>query len=158
MAEGALLSDEARQTVLRWESAPITQTVEKGHVWFFANAIDDPNPLWSNELFARKTRFGGLVSPPTYLRTLTSVIPEMPEFAEFDRALDAGSQWEYGEPVRVGDTITAVSRVANLMQRSLNLGPAIFLVLETTYTNQFGELVAKQRSTLIRFREGRRDP
>ena len=154
MAEGALLSEEARRTVLQWESVLVTETVEKGHVRFFAEAIGDPNPLWSDELHARQSRFRGLVAPPTFLRAFALVTIEIPQLAEFSNILDSGSVWEYGESVLVGDTITTSSRVVNLMQRNLSLGPALFLVLETTYRNQFKELAAKERSTLILYKGG----
>ena len=39
----------------------------------------------------------------------------------------------------------------NLAQRTLRIGPAVFATVEVTYTNQYGQKVATQRSTLIRY-------
>jgi acyl dehydratase len=55
------------------------------------------------------------------------------------------------EPIRPGDTITAFTRIANLSQRNLSVGAAVFLIAETTYTNQLGQVVATQRATGIRY-------
>ena len=33
----------------------------------FAEAVGDNNPLWINEEYARKSRFGGVIAPPTFL-------------------------------------------------------------------------------------------
>ena len=31
----------------------------------FADGIGDPNPLWSDEEYARKTRYGSMTAPPS---------------------------------------------------------------------------------------------
>ena len=146
--ETTFLTEELRQRALDIRSGPATLEVEKGAVARFAEAVGDPNPLYGDETAARKTRLGGLVAPPTFLRSLRLERPTLPD-SPFDRVLDGGSDWEYFEPVRVGDRITGVVRIADLWERSGRLGAMLFTVLEFTYTNQLGERVATQRNTLI---------
>ena len=134
------------------ESMPSVLEVENGHVKAFAKAIEDPNPLWSDEVFARQTPFGGIVAPPTFLRAVSvQRIDELPENFPFKRLLDGGSEWEYLYPVRVGDTITGISRITDLYGRIGSLGPMVFIVNEITYTNQLSQIVATQKSTSIRY-------
>ena len=151
MTEGPVLSDEMRQAMVGRESEPVSIVVERGAIRRFAEAIDDPNPLWTDEAVARRSRYGGIIAPPTFLRSIPRAAPSMPELEPLKRTLDGGSEWRYEEPVRVGDTITAVTRVANVNQRRLSIGPAVFVSAETTYTNQLGQTVAAQRSTMIRY-------
>jgi len=141
-----------RKRYIGQESPPEVMEVEKGHIRAFAQAIEDPNPLWNNEDEARKTRFGGMVAPPTFLRAArTQRLEDLPPDFPYKRLLDGGSEWEYFEPVRPGDRITAVNRVVDIYSRSGQLGPMIFVVTETTYTNQFGQLAATQKNTSIRY-------
>ena len=147
-SENTFLTEEVRQRALGMQSGPATLEVEKGAIARFAEAVGDPSPLYNDEAAARKTRLGGLVAPPTFLRSLRLDRPTLPD-APFDRLLDGGSDWEYFEPVRPGDRVTGVARIADLWERSGRLGPMLFTILEFTYTNQLGELVATQRNTLI---------
>lgn len=145
MTEAKTLSDQDRKTLLDMSLPPVTMEVEKGHIKRFAEAIGDHNPLWVDETA------GGIIAPPTFLRTMITEAPTPPELAAFPQMLDGGSEWTYMELVKPGDVITAVTRFASVNQRAIAMGPAVFLVLETDYTNQRGEAVAKQRNTLIRY-------
>jgi acyl dehydratase len=151
MAHGLVLTDALKQAILARQTEPVTLAVERGAIRRFAEAIGDPNPLWTDEAQARRTRYGGVVAPPTFLRSAARPILPVPELDSLTRVLDGGSEWRYYEPVRPGDIITSVTRVVNLSQRNLSIGPAVFLVAETTYTNQSQQVVATQRSTLIRY-------
>ena len=145
------LTEEMRRQAIGLESAPVTMEVEKGHILRFAEAIGDPNPIYSDEAAARKTGYGGLVAPPTFLRSVRGVNLELPFELSFSRRLDGGSDWEYFQPVRAGDRITAVARIAELTERSGRLGLMVFMTTVTTYSNQFDEVVATQTNTLIAY-------
>jgi acyl dehydratase len=147
--ESNYLTDEMREQAIGTQGEPAVLAVEKGAVERFAEAISDPNPLWNDEATARKGRYGGLVAPPTFLRSVRFRYPQLPFDIPFDRLLDGGSEWEYFEPVRVGDRITAVARIADVSERPGRLGTMLFTVTEVTYTNQLNETVATQRSVSI---------
>ncbi len=146
-----LLTEEMRQQAIGLESSPVTMEVEKGAIARFAEAIGDPNPVYNDEAAARKSQYGGLVAPPTFLRSVRGVNLELPFDLSFSRRLDGGSDWEYFQPVRVGDRITAVARISELTERSGRLGAMVFMTTVTTYTNQFDEVVATQTNTLIAY-------
>ena len=144
------VTDEARKQIGK-VSEPRTYEVERGAIRRFAEAIEDPNPLFNSERDARQTRFGSMIAPPTFCRSMGAPIPDikldMPTF----RGLDGGSDWEYFVPIRAGDRITVQSKLVDLREAAGRLGPMVFTVVETTYTNQFGEVCVIQRSTGIRY-------
>jgi acyl dehydratase len=144
------VTDEVRKQIGMQSEARIVE-VERGAIRRFAEAIGDPNPLFNDEASVRKTRFGGMVAPPTFCRSLGAAIPEIKiNMAEF-RGLDGGSEWEYLEPIRPGDRISVVSKIADIRESAGRLGPMVFITVETSYTNQFNQLCALQRSTVIRY-------
>jgi len=147
---GPLITDEMRNAI-GVEGEPSVTVVEKGAIEKFADAIGDSNPIHRDEVYARKSRYGGIIAPPTFLRSVRAGDLELPFSTNLNRNLDAGSEWDYLEPVRPGDAITAVTRLANLNERSGRLGPMLLITRETTYTNQLGQVVARQRGTLIRY-------
>ncbi len=147
--QNTILTEEMRQKAIGMEGEPSTINVEKGHIQRFAAAVGDPNTLWNDEAQARKSRYGGIVAPPTFLRAIRVERPQPSLDQPLDRLLDGGSEWEYFEPIRVGDRITGVARIADVSERSGRMGTMILVINEITYTNQFDELVATQRNTLI---------
>lgn len=145
------VTEEARKQIGKAGEAR-TVEVERGAIRRFAEAIGDANPLFNSEAEARHTRFGGMIAPPTFCRSLSAAIPDVKlDMGESFRGLDGGSDWEYFEPIRPGDRITVQSKIADLRESSGRLGPMVFITTETSYTNQFGRLCALQRSTAIRY-------
>jgi hypothetical protein len=65
--------------------------------------------------------------------------------------LNGGMEAEYGSPIRSGDVITGVNRLAAYRERDGRLGRMLFTVTEDTWTNQDGALVKRGRTTLIRY-------
>lgn len=145
------LTEQDRNKAIGLKGAPAVHQVEKGEIIRFAQAIGDPNPLWNDEAKARKSRYGGLIASPTFLRSLNPPLPELPFHVSYTRLLDGGSEWEYLHPVRPGDTITAVATLQDLSQKETRLGPMLFLTYRIDYTNQSSQLVSIQRNTLIRY-------
>ncbi|MBI2847399.1 MAG: MaoC family dehydratase N-terminal domain-containing protein [Chloroflexi bacterium] len=147
----ATTSLEGVKKAIGTKGKAVSTEVEKGAVRRFAEAIDDPNPLWTDGAHARKTRYGSIIAPPTFLRSLPKDDPRDRLMKEipYKRGLDAGSEWEYFEPVRPGDIITSITTLTDIFERAGRLGPMLFLIVKTTYKNQLRRVVATQRSTRI---------
>ncbi len=140
-----------RKQAIGSKSDPITLEVEKGAILQFAQAIGDNNPIYNDEAAARKTPYGTLIAPPTFLRSMRAVRPTIPFDIPFDRVLDAGSDWEYFQPVRSGDRITANAQVTDINERNGRLGLMILITTKITYRNQFNEIAVTQTNTSIRY-------
>jgi len=63
--------------------------------------------------------------------------------------LDGGGEWEIYKPMKVGDVITARTKLANIYERQGKIGKMYFYVSETNIVNQRNEQVAKATGTLI---------
>ena len=139
--------------------------VEKGAVRRFAEAVDDNNPLYMDEEYARKSKYGSIIAPPGFFgwplkqtRGSPLAVDIPPELeAAFEKAgyplslvLDGGMEYEFFAPIRAGDILTAVTTIRNLRERSSETGSIIVSFLDTVYHNQQGELVAKQQLMFVR--------
>ena len=140
-----------RQQAIGLEGQPATSDVEKGAIIKFAEAIGDENPVFNDEAAARESRYGGLIAPPTFLRSVTSSRVVLPFDFPFERRLDGGSEWEYFVPIRPGDRITAVARIEDINEREGRMGVMIITSTKTTYRNQFDQVVASQIGTSIAY-------
>jgi acyl dehydratase len=144
------VTDEVRKQIGK-TAEPRTYEVERGAIRRFAEAIGDPNPLFNRELDARAGRFGGMIAPPTFCRSMMASFPEIKIDMPGNRGLDGGSDWEYFVPIRPGDRITVQTKIADIRESDGRLGAMVFTTIETSYTNQFGQLCALQRATGIRY-------
>lgn len=131
---------------------PFKIPIEWSKVREFARAIKDPNPVYFDPEAARK-ECGGIPIPPTFLQTSAfwqdaDSSPRM----DFDlrRILHGEQEFEFQGPIFVGDVLTGVAKVADIIEKEGGRGGKMTMMLmETEYTNQRGEKVAVARSTLI---------
>ena len=150
MPSGSVITQQMRDAI-GVESTPVTYDVEKGAIVKFAQAIGDSNPAFNDEVAARRSRYGGLVAPPTFLRSMIPGPPRAEVRSPYPAVLDGGSDWEYFEPVRAGDRITVTLKITDIFEREGRLGSMLFIIRETTYVNQFGAVMATQRGTGISY-------
>ena len=117
----------------------VTAPVEAGHVRRFVEAIGDPDPRWTRE------------APPTFLVALAPVSVHLSDAEVYGTGwLNGGNRFEHFAPVMIGDQITSKGRVIDVYDKAGSTGNMLFIIFETDYTNQRGELVAKVRGTMIR--------
>ena len=117
----------------------VTAPVEAGHVRRFVEAIGDPNPRWKKE------------APPTFLVALAPVSLHLNDAEDYGKGwLNGGNQFEYFAPVMIGDQITAKGRIVDVYDKPGSGGDLLFIIFESDYSNQRGELVARLRGTAIR--------
>ena len=148
MAEQYVVTEAMRRAVGA-ETEPRTHVVEQGAARKFAEAVGDRNPAYHDEEQARRSRHGGLIAPPTFLRSLGAAPPTVAFESPYPDLLDGGSDWEFFDRVRVGDRITVIQALVDMAEKSGRLGPMLMTTWETRYTNQDGVPVATQRNTLI---------
>ena len=131
---------------------PITMHVERGKIREFARAIKDDDPLYFDEAHAGHEA-GGIMPPVTFLQTISHWDdgrgrPRIP--FDLKRVLHGEQEYEFLAPIRVGDVLTAVSRVLDIYEKPGKRGGSMnFAVTETTYTNQHGTLVARAKHLTI---------
>ena len=134
------------------EFSSFSTEVEKGRLKFFAKAIGETNPIYTDEDAAQAAGYSSLPAPPTFPMALDADAPEnMPilDVLDIDIAsiLHGSQEFEYFAPICAGDTISIGSRITDIFDKK---GGALeFVVFENTYTNQRGKQVARAKSTLV---------
>ena len=126
--------------------------VEKGRLKFFAKAIGETNPIYTNEVAALDAGYKTIPAPPTFSMVLDMETPElMPVLdllgMDIGRVLHGSQGFEYYETIYAGDTITVTSEIKDMFDKKNGL--LEFVVMENSYTNQDGDLVAKANQTLV---------
>lgn len=128
--------------------------VEKGKIREFAKAIGYKSPVFYDEKAAKEEGLEGLALPPTFPTVfammggmLMKIVGDLK--INMAKMLHGGQQYEYLKPIKPGDTVTGKTKIANIFEKSGKAGTMDFIVLETTYTNQNGEKVLVDTSTLI---------
>jgi hydroxyacyl-ACP dehydratase HTD2-like protein with hotdog domain len=134
------------------EFPSFTVDVEKGRLRFFAKAIGETNPIYIDESAAVKAGYRALPAPPTIPFSLDMDGPELLPVLrvlqlDIARVLHGSQEFEYHAPICAGDRITVTSRISDIFDKK---GGALeFVVMESSYSNQDGDLVAQARNTLV---------
>ncbi len=133
--------------------------VEKGMIRRFALAVGDPNPVYWDEEFAKKTPYGGIIAPFTFLFEWNhhrhAVLPPearrslFKELKRQPRLLRGGSEYEVARPVRPGDIITSRTRITEVYEKKGKSGPLIFQACESRYYNQKDEMLGASKDVYI---------
>jgi acyl dehydratase len=157
MAEGSMISDEIQSMIGMW-AEPVVLEVERGAIARYADAIDDPNPLFRNEEYAKNSKYGGIIAPPGFFgwpvgggdieAGMSRVVGAVAESGML-RILDGGIELNFFVPVRAGDTLVTYGKLADVREKQTSQGKMLVLIIEQKYLNQDGALVAVARQTLI---------
>lgn len=152
--------------------------VERGAVRRYAQAIMYEDEIF-NVPCDRNAKFGGPVAPPLFAThmfrrpfgtsdpiqanannpdfdgivaaTSSSGLPELTPLKGF-ALLNGGSEIEFFKYPNHGDTVSVVSKYHDITLRETSKGPMFFVVVESSYSNQKGELLIRTRRTQIRRR------
>lgn len=126
--------------------------VERGRLAFFATAIGETDPVYSDLAAARAAGHPDLPVPPTFLFGLE--LEGSSPFALFTelgidlrRVLHGEQSFTYHSTAHAGETLTIAPRIADVYSKK---GGALeFLVKETSVTRADGSVVAELRSTIV---------
>jgi len=128
--------------------------VDRSKIRELALAALDTDPIHQDEEAARAAGLDGVPAPLNYPVLLMHWRDPGEILVKLDldlrRVLHGEVDWEYFAPVSAGDELTARRRVADVSTREGKRGGAMTLVkIEIEFTNQRGELVARQTDTII---------
>ena len=129
-----------------------TMEVEKGHIRRFAQAIGDDNPLHYDEEYAKKSRYGGIIAPPTFATTFGFESKEnLMEGLDINyaRLLHGEQEYEYHKPIMAGDVISFSTTITDITEKQGKSGAMDIITTEMTGNNQNGERVFVGRSTVV---------
>jgi len=169
----SLISDEMRSAVARVVGERVSFPIAASDIRRWAQAIyyPEPPPAYFWDRSVAMARFGSMVAPEEFnpFAWMTAEGPPAQD-ATSRRAgigpenllgiapppvynvLNGGMEVEYtGVRMREGDIIVAVTTLVDYRERTGQLGPMLFTTTEETWSNERGETIKSQRSTLIRY-------
>ena len=122
----------------------------------WVHAMDYPNPIHWNQEFAEKSKFGGIVAPQSFAVCMDyghGVHPACVGHIPGSHLIFAGEEWWfYGPRIKPGDQLFQERRFHGYNVTNTKFaGPTMFSSGDTVHRNQHGGLVAKGRSTAIRY-------
>jgi len=130
-----------------------TCEVEKGRLRFFAKAINETDPVYTDEDAAREAGHRSLPVPPSFLMCLEAegrdsdhIVQDIFGF-DLGRILHAEQGFEYHGLAYAGDVLTFDTRVVDVYEKKG--GALTFVVQQTRVTNQEGQHIADIRSSLV---------
>lgn len=118
------------------------KTISESDITKFAEVSGDYNPVHMEEDFARKTFFGGRIAHGVIaISLLSAAMAKLPGLV-----ILISHSSRFTNPVRIGDTITAVAEVTEVRKEKG------IVTLKNTCTNQNGEVVV-EGETVVRLFE-----
>jgi acyl dehydratase len=116
----------------------------------FTEGIGDPNPLWTDAEYAKKSRFGRIIAPPSFVwACFAHVIFGWRGLGGFH----AGCDVEFIKPIYIGDKISSecVFKSFEGPKKSNYADETVIDHFQNQYWNQNGELIAKYHWWVVHF-------
>ena len=140
----------------------------------WAAAFEDANPVYTDPDQAASSRFGAIVAPPLMLQTWTMATPRITGIRErggspvestgagplavldeagFVATLASNSEFEFERYLRLGEVVSATTVIESISdEKQTRLGPGHFVTWVTTYVDEAGEVVGRQRFRILKFK------
>lgn len=154
------------------DAGPGDVACERGFIINWIEATENANPIYWDAGIAEEMT-GGWIAPPSMLSVWMRPLVFNPTISEHIRPLElhfrlkdafglpegivTGNEIAFWEPVRPGDVISTVQRVAEIGPvRTNKLGAGRPWTIEVTYTNQRGETVGVESYRMFCYERGER--
>jgi acyl dehydratase len=163
------LPEERRRRLLALaeESAPQAAPLEVSEylIRHWCETLEDGNPLYLDEAYARSQGFDGLVAPPSAVMTAFTTPFRWPwppregapaphihydvkELLDLPVGIITDVELETERPLVAGDRVSISQRLVSISPwKTTRLGEGHFWTMERCYRNQRGEVVARERLT-----------
>ncbi|WP_044747773.1 MaoC family dehydratase N-terminal domain-containing protein [Bacillus alveayuensis] len=129
-------------------SNKVKNTVERGAVKKFAEAIGDPHPIYFDEETGKKSRYKNNIAPPTFPRVFDYGVIDGLKLPS--KGLIHGEQtFHYERPLLVGEEIVCYSKVENYYEKKGSHGELGFLVIKSYGEDLSGQIIFTSKQTVI---------
>ncbi len=173
--ENAALDAQLQALIGQRMSAPNTapDPINMPMIRQWTDAFTDRNPVYEDADYAANTRHEGLVAPPAMMPVFSMGRPKIEGMMErggmttevdsdsplltldaagFIGSLATNSEFEFERELRLGDVLSSEAVIESISpKKKTALGYGYFLTWVTTYTDQAGEVVGRQRFSLLKF-------
>jgi acyl dehydratase len=130
--------------------------------------VEDPNPIYTDESYARTTWLQGCFAPPTMLKTW-DMSRSWPVAEREGPVADLGLEncpsiiavaavQEFFMPIRYGDTLSVTDQVSSISpEKTTRLGTGHFVTVLDIFRNQHDQVVGTHRFDLFVYGPARTD-
>lgn len=160
-AIGALLTEELRGWIGREVSYAAPEEIGRASIRYFALAIGDDNPLYVDDAYARAAGYPSIIAPPTFVCETCQYAHRPPDHDGYVghtwelpikgcRMIRGGHDYEFFRPVMPEDRINVTWLLEDISEHESSRGGSMLVVTSVaTYVNQRGDMLARNRETLI---------
>jgi acyl dehydratase len=133
---------EVDKSLVGSATAPFVVEVEKGAIRFFAEAVQDDNPLHRDAEFARRMGYANVVAPPTFPASFRPP-QRQPWLVGLDEGrILAGEQYfKYERPIVAGDVLECRLHFVGIEEKQGRSGTMQLLIQELRAVDPQGKLV-----------------
>ena len=157
----SLLTDELRALIGKEVHYPAREPLGRASIRYFAIAIDDDNPVYRDEAYARAAGHADVIAPPTLICEPCQTADRQPDRDGYighdwhlpvgnSRLIRAGNDYRFERPILASDRISATWTLESITEKpSSRGGTQLFVQSVARYTDASGALVATNRETLV---------
>lgn len=157
----SLLTDDLRAMIGQQRVYTAPEVLGSASIRYFARAVGDDNPLYTDDEYARRHGYDGVVAPPTLIcetNQYTDLTRDDDGHAGHDWHLDVpgtrrvrgGNSYEFHRAVRPGDVVTARWTLADMTERTTRDGRAMLIVTSRAeYTDAEARLLVTNEETIV---------
>lgn len=110
----------------------------------FTRSLAEAGPVFTDGAAARAAGYRGVLAPPTFCTIFVRRVALPDLNLKFGRMqVHAGQRVQSKAPIMAGDSLTASSHLKDVYPKTGRSGTMVFIVWETTFRNQLGEVVAE---------------
>jgi len=157
----ALLTDAIKSWIGKEVSYEAPESLGRASIRYFTVAMEDDNPLYRDDGYAKEAGYPSIVAPPTLLcescqytdskKNLEGYAGHVWDLPISDcRMIRVGNDYEFFQAVLPTDRICAKWRLDKIQERSFSKGGTqLFVESIVRYCNHKGELLATNRETVV---------
>lgn len=164
----AIITDEIRSWIGR--KTPLTPLLVMGDsdIRRYADATDDRNPLWFDDVYAKQAGYKQRLLPPTLVgwvpfslkenddgsaKDNTDLRRQVPVPPNYTNVRNAGSETEWLLPAYPNEPLSSQSVITDIVARHGRFGVGIYISQEEHVLNPAGQMVLRRRHTIALFPE-----
>ena len=114
-------------------------------------SLSEKGPAFTSDDGAKELGYPGMIAPPTLCSIYVREV-QLPDVGlDFGTVqMHAGQRVQPIAPVYAGDTLTASSQLKEVYAKTGRSGTMVFVVWQTTFRNQNGDVVAEVQESFAR--------
>jgi len=156
-----LLTDDLKSWIGREAHYPAREELGRASIRYFALALDDDNPLYLDDAFAKRAGYPSVIAPPTLICESNQYAHQAPNADGYighewhlpvanARLIRAGNDYEFMRPLLPADRISVTWTLESIVEKpSSRGGTQLFVSSVARYRDAQGEVVAINRETIV---------